>query len=1038
MIKKWLIAFAICVTAIHVYAQDSALVREYKKVFTTYPYSDPNPIPTFTNIYPYFRYDGFTDKPVQKEWKVVELENKYIKLMIMPEIGGKIWSAIEKSTGRSFIYYNHVVKFRDIAMRGPWTSGGIEPNYGIIGHTPNSVTPVDYLVRKNADGSVSCIISVLDLLTSTYWTMEINLPKDKAYFTTKSFWYNSNTMEEPYYHWMNTGIKVKGDLQYMFPGNHFLGHQGEHGDWPINKQNGKDVSFYENNNFGGYKSYHVFGKYTDFFGAYWHNDDFGMARYAGHEDKAGKKIWIWGLSQQGMIWEKELTDTDGQYSEIQSGRLFNQSADKSTFTPFKHKSFVPDAADTWTEYWYPVLKTKGFVEANQYGALNVKYADGWLKLYFNPVQKLSDTLEVKQGDKIIYNKRVELSPLNTFTDSVKMDVAQGDVVVTLGGDKLIYRSKPDAYDLSRPLDLPKDFDWTSAYGLYVQGAEYIAEKMYPQAEIKLQAALQKDPDYLPALVKMAELLYHNMQYADALQTVKKALSIDTYDAAANYYYGVINAQLGNTVDAEDGFDIAGLSMDYRSAAYNGLSDLYLKEKNWDKTLEFAGKALDFNRFDITALQNEAIAYRYQQKGVNATNVLDTILSFDPLNHFARFEQYLLQPSAETKANFTSAIRDEQPIETYLELAESYYKTGCLDECKQVLQLSPENALVDYWLAFLQNKTGKPFTAYLDKANNSSPAFVFPYRSADEAVLLWAMQQNTSWQPKYYLALMYKDRNRIAESKKLFLACGNEPRFAPFYAARAAMVMGATDLADLQMAVSLDKDQWRYCKLLCEYYIANNQAAMALNTIEPFYHAHADNYIMGMLYAKALLLNKRYAECGELLSKINILPFEGATIGRELYREAELMQAIDNIQAQKYSDALTFISDAKQWPENLGVGKPYADNLDDRLEDWLSYLCYERSGKNKEAQDCLQTIIRFKPIIENTVSDFLPANDLVTAWAIQKLQGKAAAIAWLNAQVKQYPDDKIVLWSKQVFENELVKADTTDAGVMILERLMQLK
>ena len=89
--KKWLITVAVCCVMLNAYAQDSAAVHEYKKTFTTYPFSDPNPIPINTNIYPYFRYDGFTDKPIQKEWKVVELENAYIKLMILPEIGGKIW-----------------------------------------------------------------------------------------------------------------------------------------------------------------------------------------------------------------------------------------------------------------------------------------------------------------------------------------------------------------------------------------------------------------------------------------------------------------------------------------------------------------------------------------------------------------------------------------------------------------------------------------------------------------------------------------------------------------------------------------------------------------------------------------------------------------------------------------------------------------------------------------------------------------------------------------------------------------------------------
>ena len=126
---------------------ERATVREYRKTFRTYPFSDPDPIARAGRIYPYFRFDGFTDRPVDKEWTVVELENDWIRVTVLPEIGGKIWTAVEKSTGKPFLYGNQVVKFRDVAMRGPWTSGGIEANYGIIGHTPNCATPVDYVTR---------------------------------------------------------------------------------------------------------------------------------------------------------------------------------------------------------------------------------------------------------------------------------------------------------------------------------------------------------------------------------------------------------------------------------------------------------------------------------------------------------------------------------------------------------------------------------------------------------------------------------------------------------------------------------------------------------------------------------------------------------------------------------------------------------------------------------------------------------------------------------------------------------------------------
>ena len=838
MIRRLLLVVLIC-SCYSGFAQSDATVREYKKSFTTYPFSDPNPIPSFSSIYPYFRYDGFIDKPVPKEWKVVELENDYIKLMILPEIGGKIWSAIEKSTGKSFIYYNHAIKFRDIAMRGPWTSGGIEANYGIIGHTPNCATPVDYLTRKNEDGSVSCIIGVLDLLTNSNWTIEINLPKDKAYFTTKSFWYNNTNLEEPYYHWMNTGLKAKGNLEFIYRGNHYLGHEGEYSDWPINKQNGKNISFYDNNNFGGYKSYHVFGKYTDFFGAYWHDDDFGMARYAPHDEKPGKKIWIWGLSQQGMIWEKLLSDSDGQYVEVQSGRLFNQSAEGSTFTPFKHKSFAPYGTDTWKEYWYPVLKTDGFVEANEYGALNIKYENGRLKIYFNPVQKIDDSLEVKEGDKIIYNKKIDVYPLKTFVDSVQANVDANNLVVTLGVNKLIYKTNDDAYDISRPLDTPADFDWNSAYGLYLQGKEFCDEKMYDEAALKLKASIDEDHNFLPALVKMSELTYRNMRYPDALQFAKRALSINTNDGGANYYYGLINEKLGNIVDAIDGFDLASLSVEYRSPAFTALSGVYLTQKNWDKALSYASKAIDFNRYNIAALQIQAIAYRNQNNSKEAEQVLNSILSFDPLNHFARFEKYLWQSSEENKMSFISSITNEQPVETFLELAISYYNSGCLDESEKVLEMAPANDLTEYWLAFLQSKQKKPFSAFLEKANELSPAFLFPFRPEDEEVLLWAKEQGNNWKPKYYSALLYKSRNRIDESQRLFAACENEPAFAPFYAARAAIFSGTNNeqvLEDLKKALELDTNEWRYSKLLCEYYIDHGKNEEALSLIEPFYQS----------------------------------------------------------------------------------------------------------------------------------------------------------------------------------------------------------
>src|SRR6185503_12429443 len=201
----------------------------------------------------------------------------------------------------------------------------------------------------------------------------------------------------------------------------YIGHGGEYAAWPVNSPNGKLISWYKNNDFGGYKSYHVFGKYADFSGAYWHNEDRGMIRYGTHDDKPGKKLWIWGLSRQGMIWEKLLTDKDGQYFELQSGRLFNQNTAESSLTPFKYRSFAPAETDTWTEYWFPVLQTKGFVKANEYGALNVRKENGWIKINLSPIQEINDDLEV-HASSINYTKHLSLRPLQSFADSLKINM----------------------------------------------------------------------------------------------------------------------------------------------------------------------------------------------------------------------------------------------------------------------------------------------------------------------------------------------------------------------------------------------------------------------------------------------------------------------------------------------------------------------------------------------------------------------------------------------------------------------------------------
>jgi hypothetical protein len=526
----WLI-IAICLAnSNHLFGQ-SAQISEKQTPLITYPYSDPDPVPIPGKIYPYARYEGYSAKGTRHEWKMVEMENDFIKLWITPEIGGKIWGAVEKVTGKEFIYFNHAVKFRDVAMRGPWTSGGIEFNFGVIGHAPTTSSPVDYLIRKNDDGSVSCFVGAIDLPSRTRWSVEINLQKDKAYFTTRSVWDNPTELEQSYYHWMNLGVKTAGNLEYAFPGNFHLGHDGKHFPWPVDEK-GRKLNFYENNNFEGYKSYHVFGEATGFYGAYWHNDDFGFVHYADYDDKPGKKVWIWGLSDQGMIWEKLLTDTDGQYTEIQSGRLFNQAAEGSSKTPFKNRGFAPGSTDQWTEYWFPVKGTQGLKYAEPAGSVNLQQEGSTVTLGFCPNEKTDGKLEVRNGLTPVFAKEIHSGPMQVTKEAFNYDGNFNSLTVWIG-TKLLYDANREKYVLKRPVESPATFNWETAYGHFLKGKEQERQRLYKTAEEEYLKSLAVESWFVPALSGMANLAYRKTDYHVSMDYALKALSVDTYDADAN-------------------------------------------------------------------------------------------------------------------------------------------------------------------------------------------------------------------------------------------------------------------------------------------------------------------------------------------------------------------------------------------------------------------------------------------------------------------------------------------------------------------------
>jgi tetratricopeptide (TPR) repeat protein len=929
-------------------AQNAPQIREIEEECTTYPYSDPNPIPAFGKVYPYFRFDGFTTKSQKMKHKVVVLENDWLRIKVFPGIGGKIWSVVDKTCGKEMFYDNKVVKFRDISMRGAWTSGGIEFNYGLIGHAPSCSFPVDYRTAHNPDGSVSCWISNFDLHTRTRWTVEINLPKDKGWFTTSSFWHNGNSASRPYYHWMNAGIDATKDLELIYPGTYSIAHEGQTMPWPLDEERGKNLSHWADNDFDGAKSYHIAGTNEPWFGAYWSDGDFGMMHLADRDEKLGKKFFTWALSDQGDIWVDLLTDTNGQYLEVQSGRLFNQNVAESSLTPYKQFHFTPYGTDVWTEYWFPFRGTGGVADASLFGVVNATGRDGILDVSISPLQSVSDTLELCDADgSIIASQPVSLSVAGIFRTSFAIPQGSKPHKLTLAGREIWSREEKT---MGRPSTDPDGFDYETAYGKYLLGRDYAGMGLYDRAEEQIKGSLALDATFIPTLVEMSRLCHRRMDYEAAYSFARKALSIDAYDPEANFEYGRAALRLGKQVDALDGFEIAAITTPLRSAAYTEIGKIYFIRKDFGRAAGYAEKSLINNGLNIEGLQILYMCHRQRGEMARAEETAERIFSIDPFNPMISFET-----TAPDMDRFSGRIRNEMPVQTFLELAIWYHSLGQDDKSRTILEAAPANAEVKYWLAFLNRDTPQE-AAMLKEAEAQSPSFVFPFRPESEDVFAWAMTTDGSWQPTYYMALLQGAVGNLAEAHRLLETLGDRPDFPPFYALRASLSSSGADRErDLRRAVSIDLAEWRYVHLLTNLYLERGDYPAALRSIEPLHADHGEHFPTALLYTRALMYNGDYKSAENIFSTINILPFEGEKKGRVMYREIKTMLAAGALAGGKTKEAAKKIAEARLWPRNVGVGKPYDNMIDSRLEDWISAMIAAKSKKQSERRAFLVNV-----------------------------------------------------------------------------------
>lgn len=932
-----------------------ARISEQIRTIPTYPFSEPNPAPILardTRLYPYFSFDGYAHESTPTPWKVVTLENDLIEVFILPEIGGKVWGARVKKTGRDFIYRNEVIKFRNVALRGPWTSGGIEFNFGVVGHTPSTATPVDYALRENADGSVSCIVGTMDLPSRTEWRVEIRLPADRAAFETNVLWHNPTPLEQPYYNWMTAAAVAKDDLEMTIPGSVYLDHPGPRHDWPTDAE-GRYLPIYGNNRFGSNKSFHVVGEFQDTFGGYYAGAGNGFGHWSRHEEMPGQKLWLWALSRAGGIWEPLLTDTNGQYVEYQAGRLLVQYTPGADVTPIRQVGFDPSATDRWSETWFPVEGIGGLTDASRDGALFAKAVGNQLQIGVHAFAATTDTLRVWSGGVLALERLLTLTPLEPVTLRVP-HTAGAPFRVTLTQLGIDYSSDPATRRLARPFesDPAAAASIPAVDTMVFQARELIQSRRYEQARPLLEKALAANAWHHDGLLALADLEYRRARFGEGLVHANRALRLDAYDAAANFIAGNLYRALGRLNDAREAFGWAARAMAFRSAANVQLAELALGRHDWTEADRYARIALDYNRLNLSAWEVIAVAARHGQDAAVATAAAAELLALDPLHHFVRAERYLATPSPQTLSALTEGLRSEFPDQSILELAIGYANRGQAGDAVALLDATAArypNPLLRAWRAYLKNDP-----SFL--ATTTDTAFVFPYRIETLPVLTWAAGKNAHWSWTYLRALNLWGFDRIDEAARLLTPLGDTPTTAAFYVTRAALTArtAGSPEHDLQRATTLAGADRTMRIPLIQFYQANARWTDALTASQEARRQFPRDFNLDLLTTKSLIHLNRGADALSVLGATKVLPSEHARESHQMYVQAHVLEALAAITARRLDDARQHLTLALEWPEHLGQGKPYEP--DERLVRFLLGRVEQRAGRTADARRQFESVV----------------------------------------------------------------------------------
>ena len=954
---------------------NKASIRVESLVIPTYPEPAKEEMPLFAEYRVHQRSTGrpYPNKATldvdrqhrqDKSYTVVHLENEFLDVLVMPEIGGKIYAAKDKTTGYDFFYRQHVVKPGLIGAFGSWVSGGVEFNWPFH-HRPSSFLPCDYELEECEDGSVVCWLSEHDPVDRMKGMVGVALRPGASYLETRVRLCNRTETMKSFLWWENAAVPVGEQYQIFFPKDvtyvnfHYLDSRISYpiaGDATYNgidMKTARDISMHKNTRDA--TSYFACASKYDFFGGYDHGKDCGVVHIADHHISPGKKMFTWGYNQLSKNWENTLTDTDGQYAELMAGSYTDNQPNFSWLEPYETKEF--------SQYWYPITKIGIPDFANLHCAISLRPD----KIFIEPTQTLKDAhVTVTAGGKTLLSQDVTLNAASPVELSWTRPDALVSITITASGKTVASYTEEKPDNLKKPPvkdPMPLAAEVQSADELYLAGLhveQYRDPAVMPDAY--WLEGLKRDPQHAGCLLGMASYCYRMARFAEAERYARRAIArLTKFNARipcgdAYYQLGLILEAEGKAEEAYDNYRQAAWVGSSVAKAMTRAACIDLARGDYDEAIAHAKQVLAHDMKNPLAPVVLALSFHALGDEEAAAALIRTALRDDC------FHMLLRWLSGMDRSRFFSKMESE-PAQTTLDMAFDLLSMGQSALTEQLLTdfgaHCGHTVMTALTLAYAQHLQGKDAQDAFAIAKDAPVGDTFPVRLGELAVLHFALDSGFR-RAAFLLGCEYYDKRQYALAGALFeQAVKDEPDNYMTYRSLAIAYhshLGREEEAMplMRKALSMtDSEEVLYeTAILMDQQNAAPEDKIALLAPRAA-SMHRDDLFVEL--AKAYNQARQPEKARETLLGHVFTACEGGEHAiADQYMFSFFQQGMQAAQTGDYETALAAFEQALTLPASLGAGiwnrckyVPYQYQM---------ALCLEKLGKKSEADEIFREIL----------------------------------------------------------------------------------